>query len=230
MSVIVFGFFSLFLSEQVEGPEAHYLLLGMLLWEVVRVTQYSVSVGAMWEVWSRNITNLFVTPLNLREYLAAGVVSGALKAALILAVVSAISYLVFDFAITDIGLANLALAFVNLSLFAFAVGLVILAIIFRYGTRIQALAWGIIFLFQPLTAVYFPLATLPPVLETIALALPPTHVFEAARDSLSDQSVQWDMVLIPFVLNLVYLAAALWFFQFMYVGSRRSGQFAKLGT
>src|SRR5688572_16198666 len=35
VSVIVFGYFSLFIETRVEGPAAHYLLLGMLLWEVV---------------------------------------------------------------------------------------------------------------------------------------------------------------------------------------------------
>jgi ABC-2 type transport system permease protein len=230
MSVIVFGFFSVFLSSRVDGPASHYLLLGMLLWEIVRVTQYSISLGAMWEVWSRNLTNLFVTPLRLQEYLAAAVISGAVKSALILTVVSLISVLLFDFSITEMGVANLVLAFINLTVFAIAVGLSILGIIFRYGTRIQALAWGIIFLFQPLTAVYFPLDTLPPFLQTVAHLLPPTYVFEMARDNLSDQTIQWDMVLKPALLNLVYLTVALWFFNLMYASSRRTGQFAKLGT
>ena len=100
MSVVVFGFFSLFLSSRLDGPAAHYLLLGMLLWEVVRVTQYSISLGAMWEVWSRNLTNLFVTPLHLQEYLAAAVISGALKSLLILSVVTLISFALFDFSVT----------------------------------------------------------------------------------------------------------------------------------
>jgi ABC-2 type transport system permease protein len=230
MSVIVFGFFSKFLSSRVNGPASHYLLLGMLLWEVVRVTQYSISLGAMWEVWSRNLTNLFVTPLQLQEYLVASVISGAVKSALILSVVSLIAYALFGFSITEMGIGNLALAFVNLTVFAIAIGLMILGIIFRYGTRIQALAWGIIFLFQPLTAVYFPLATLPGILQAVAHTLPPTYVFEMARDDLSDRSIQWDMVLIPAALNLLYLTVALWFFNFMYSASRRSGQFAKLGT
>jgi len=230
MSVIVFGFFSKFLASRVDGPAKHYLLLGMLLWEVVRVTQYSISLGAMWEVWSRNLTNLFVTPLLLQEYLVAAVISGAMKSALILSVVSLIAFALFGFSITEMGLINLALAFVNLTVFAIAIGLMILGIIFRYGTRIQALAWGIIFLFQPLTAVYFPIATLPAFLQAVAHALPPTYVFEMARDDLSDRSIQWDMVFVPAALNLLYLTVALWFFNFMYSASRRSGQFAKLGT
>ena len=43
-------------------------------------------------------------------------------------------------------------------------------------------------------------------------------------------AVQWDMVLVPFALNLLYLSVALWFFNFMHLSSKRSGQFAKLGT
>jgi ABC-2 type transport system permease protein len=229
MSVIVFGFFSLFLSSQVTEPASHYLLLGMLLWEVVRVTQYSISLGAMWEVWSRNLTNLFITPLQLHEYLVAAVISGTVKSALILTTVAVIAYVFFEFSITSMGLSNLVLAFINLTIFAVAVGLVILGIIFRYGTRIQALAWGVIFLFQPLTAVYFPLDTLPSSLQALANLFPPTYVFESARESLSDQSVQWTAVLTAFLLNLVYVAGSLWFFGLMYAGSRRSGQFAKLG-
>ncbi len=230
MTVIVFGFFSKFLASQVNGPKAHYLLLGMLLWEVVRVTQYSISLGAMWEVWSRNLTNLFVTPLQLQEYLAAAIISGAVKSVIILSAVTLISVALFDFSVTEMGLTNLALAFVNLTVFAIAIGLIILGIIFRYGTRIQALAWGIIFLFQPLTAVYFPLSTLPGALRAVAHALPPTYVFQMARDDLTDRAIQWDMVLIPAALNVAYIAVALWFFNYMYALSRRTGQFAKLGT
>jgi len=123
----------------------------------------------------------------------------------------------------------LILAFINLSVFAIAVGLIILGIIFRYGTRIQALAWGVIFLFQPLTAVYFPLNTLPPFLRSVAHLFPPTYVFEAARKNLTDSGTDWGMVLAPMLINIVYIAGSLWFFTFMYRASRRSGQFAKLG-
>ena len=157
-------------------------------------------------------------------------ISGAVKSVVILTTVSLIAAALFDFNITAMGLANLALAFMNLTVFAIAVGLVILGIIFRYGTRIQALAWGVIFLFQPLTAVYFPVDTLPPFLRSAAHLFPPTYVFEMARDNLSDQSIQWGMVLTPLLLNLLYVSGSLWFFGMMYTASRRSGQFAKLGT
>jgi ABC-2 type transport system permease protein len=229
MSVVVLGYFSLFLSSRLEGPSAHYLLLGMLLWEIVRVTQYSITVGAMWEVWSRNLTNLFITPLQLQEYLIAGVISATVKSSVILATVALIAAVAFDFNMLSIGAPALVLGFVNLLLSGIAAGLLILGAIFRYGTRIQALAWGLIFLFQPLTAVYFPVATLPDFAQGIAALLPPTYVFEMARDRLNGESIKASAVLVPFALNFVYLAASVWFFKVMYGNSRRNGQFAKLG-
>jgi len=230
MSVVVFGYFSVFLSSRLDGPAAKYLLLGMLLWEVLRVTQYSITVGAMWEVWSRNLTNFFVTPLLLQEYLLAAMISATVKSAIILLTVSVIAAVMFDFQLTSIGVGTLAFAFVNLFLSGVAVGLLILGAIFRFGTRIQALAWGLIFLFQPLTAVYFPITTLPDPAQWLAAALPPSYVFEISRDRLSGDSVSAASLLLPVALNMLYLVLSMAFFRTMYASSRRSGQFAKLNV
>ena len=43
------------------------------------------------------------------------------------------------------------------------------------------------FLFLPLTCVYYPVAVLPAWLQTVAWTLPPTYVFEGMRALLIDQ-------------------------------------------
>jgi len=228
MFVVVFGLFSNFLSSQFTGAASFYLLLGMLLWEVIRITQYSMSVGALWNVWSRNLSNMFIAPLSMKEYLAAQMISGVVKSALILLIISVISAVFFKFNILTIGLASLILAFINLTIFSWSVGIAILGVIFRFGQRIQALAWGLIFLFQPLTAAFFPVKILPATLQTIAFLFPPTYVFEATRGNLENIAVNWSFMTTAFLLNLIYFAASLWFFQIMYRAAKRSGQFAKL--
>ena len=112
------------------------------------------------------------------------------------------------------------LFFINLTLFAWSVGIFILAFIFRYGTRIQALAWGLVFLFQPLTAAFFPVSVLPPPLQTIAYFFPPTFVFEAARAGLTDPTINWHMTGIAFGENIVYFAFSLWFFNLMFTKAK----------
>jgi ABC-2 type transport system permease protein len=227
MTVIVFGFVTKFLSTVMNPTIAQYLYLGTLMWEIMRVTQYSMSLGALWNVWSHNFSNMFITPLSMLEYVVAQMVSGAVKALLLFAVVALIAALLFDFNLLNMGFGNLALAFFNLLWFAYSIGLFILGIILRLGTRIQALAWGLVLVFQPLTAAYYPLSVMPPVLQSVALAFPPTYVFEAARAGLTTPGVHWDWTLTAALENVVYFALSVWFFQYMYRRSRETGQFAR---
>ena len=230
VTIVVFGFVSVYLSGAANSTAAYYLLIVMVLWEVIRITQYSISVGSLWNIWSRNLSNMFIAPLSVSEYMIAEMVSGAVKTIIILIVISLISYVVFDFNIVRIGLINLSFFFINLTIFAWSVGIVILAVIFRYGTRIQALAWGLVFLFQPLTAAFFPVNVLPEFLQTIAWVLPPTYVFEAARANIVDPSIDWSFTLIAFAQNIVYFLISIWYFHVMFNKAKETGQFAKNET
>lgn len=227
VNIVAFGFVFIFLSKG--NPQAaRYLLLGMLLWEIIRITQYSMSVGTLWNVWSRNLSNMFVTPLSLKEYIIAEMLAGTIKALLTFILISIISRFVFSFNIFDMGILNLFFFFINLTIFAWSVGIFILGILFRYGTRIQALAWGSIFIFQPLTAMFFPVSVLPSFLQTIAYLFPATYVFEAARESLTNSSINFFTIGIAFGENIFYFLLSLWFFNIMFRKSKETGQFAKM--
>ncbi len=228
MSVTVFGFVSLFLVGSVNSAAAHYLLLGILLWEIIRITQYSMSVGSLWNIWSRNLSNMFITPLSLKEFMFAQMISGTVKALFTFIIISLISLAIFDFNIFSIGAINLLMGFINLTIFSWTTGIIILGLIFRFGTRIQALAWGLIFLFQPLTASFFPLEILPDLLKVVSYALPPTYVFEAARNALTDPSINWNFAVISFLQNIIYFLLSLWFFNAMFNKSKDTGQFARM--
>ena len=227
MTVIVFGFVTRFLSTVMNPTIAQYLYLGTLMWEIMRVTQYSMSLGALWNVWSHNFSNMFITPLSMLEYVLAQMVSGAVKALLLFGLVALIASTVFGFDMLSMGAANLSLSFLNLLWFDYSIGLFILAIMFRLGTRIQALAWGLVLIFQPLTAAFYPLSVMPPALQSIARAFPPTYVFEAARNGLSAPDVHWDWFGVAAIENAIYFALSVWFFQYMFRRSRETGQFAR---
>jgi ABC-2 type transport system permease protein len=186
-----------------------------------------MSLGALWNVWSRNLSNMFITPLSMTEYVVAQMISGAVKALVLFFMVALIASLVFGFNLFVLGFENLALLFVNLLWFAYSIGLIILGIILRIGTRIQALAWGMVLIFQPLTAAYYPLAIMPPPLQTVALVFPPTYVFEAARSSLEVPGVRWDYLGIAALQNVVYFGLSVVFFAYMFNRSRATGQFAR---
>ena len=226
-TVVVFGFISTFLASVVSSTVARYLFLGMLLWEIVRVAQYSMSIEALWNVWSHNLSNMFITPLSIVEYVLAQMISATLKALVIFTVLAAIAGIAFSFNVAVMGLGNLALFFVNLVFFAWSVGLAVLGIIFRFGTRIQALAWGLVYLFPPISAAYYPLGVLPGPLQALARLIPATYVFEAARASLERPGTDWGSIGLALAENAVYFGLAVLFFAFMHRRSRLTGQFAR---
>lgn len=226
VTTIVFGFVAKYLSGE-NLTAASYLLLGMLLWHIVQVSQYSMSMGVLWNVWSRNLSSMFIAPLSIKEYVIAQIISSLIKAIGVSLVLSFSSYFIFGFNVLHIGLVNYILYFLNLVMFAWSIGIVLLGIIFKYGTRIQALAWSCIFLFQPLTAAFFPVSVLPPVLRELAFIFPPTYIFEAARGNLADTSTNLQYIGIAFCINLLYFFISSFVFNWMFNKSKETGQFAR---
>jgi len=227
VTVVVFGFVSRYLVGVTHQSAGSYLLLGLLFWEVIRVNQYSLTVGSLWNIWSHNLSNMFVAPLSVTEYIVAHLLSALIKTFVIFCGICAVAAWGFHFDVLRLGALNVAMFFANLTVFAWSVGLVLLGVIFQMGTRIQALAWGMIFLFQPLTAAFFPVSALPPAVRAVAYALPPTYVFEAARRALDVPGVNWAFVGIASAENLVYAALAIGVFSWMVARSRSSGRLAR---
>ncbi len=64
------------------------------------------------------------------------------------------------------------------------------------------------FLFLPLTCVYYPVAVLPVWLQYVAWSLPPTYVFEGMRALLIDHVFRADLMLQAFAFNIVLFGAA----------------------
>ena len=52
-------------------------------------------------------------------------------------------------------------------------------LLLRNGLGAENLAWGFMFLFLPLTCVYYPVSVLPDWLQIFAWMLPPTYVLRA---------------------------------------------------
>jgi ABC-2 type transport system permease protein len=227
MSVILFGLITNFIGGVQAATNASIFIMGALLWQVVSINQYNVTVSTMWSVWSHNLTNLFIAPISLREYLTAHVLAAGLRTLAVSALLALGIFWFFDFNILQLGAVNLVLFFINLSLFAWWLGIVLLGFIFRYGTRIQAIAWGVIFLFQPITAAFFPASVLSGPLQAVAYSLPATYVFEAAREALAGGGVNWRFAGIAFAMNILYFVLALLLFRQLFRRSKQTGQFAR---
>ncbi len=227
LSIVVFGFLATYLSGAGNKAASNYVIMGMLLWQAMFVMQYSITVPSLWNVWSRNLSNMFVSPIRLQEYLLAHAITGLVKALLVLTISSiAVSYS-FGFNLLSLGFMPLLIIIFNLMLFGVALGIMLLGFIFRFGTKIQALAWGFISILQPLVAAFYPVKTLPYILQKIALTLPPTYIFEGARALLVNKKEGYGQFLIAALLSILYLILAIIIFNKLFETSKETGQFAR---
>ena len=74
----------------------------------------------------------------------------------------------FGFNLWALGFA-LAAFFANLMLTGWAVGIFVSGLVLRNGLGAETFAWSIMFLFLPLTCVYYPVAVLPAWLQAVRL-------------------------------------------------------------
>lgn len=226
-SIIVFGLMTLYLAGSTGKMIASQVLSGMIFWQVVNIAQYSIGVGCLWDVWSRNLTNIFISPIRVSEYLLSFGITGTIKSFVVLMLASILSLLIFHFNIFSMGLVNMFLIFINLVFFGFAFGVVMLGLIVRFGTRVAAFAWGLINLFQPFMAVIYPVSVLPQPFRSIAYLLAPTYAFEAMRKNLAGQNAITEII-IAMILNVIFLMGAIIFFRYMFAKSKETGEFARL--
>lgn len=225
VSVLVFGFLSRYLAN---GSVGGVVVVGMLLWEVLRMNQYAVSVNSMWQIWAHNLTNVFIAPVSTFEYIVAHCLLALGKCFAVAAVMWAVSALAFHVTILDLGAATMLWSLVLMVVLGWGLGWLFLGFVFRYGTSVQAVTWGTIVLLQPLCAVYYPVSVIPTWLRWASWSLPPTYVFEAARHALGHGGAV-DVRLLSWgsLLTVVWFVACLLGFLWLFARSREVAQFAR---
>ena len=232
MELLVWGYVSMYfqsLSAGALSKTISSLINAMIFWDILYRSQQSVSISFVEDIWTQNIVNLLVSPLKIWEWVLATFIYGILKTLLITLLLTAIALTLYHFnLIGSLGLYLVPLGF-NLLLFGWAVGIFTAALIVRWGHAAEALIWGIPFFIQPISAVFYPLDTLPGWLQAIAKALPSTYVFEGMRAATVTKQMPMNYFLIALGLNGVYFILGGLFFQQMYVSSRKSGRLGRLG-
>jgi ABC-2 type transport system permease protein len=200
----------------------------VLLWDILFRGQLGFSISFLEEMWSRNIGNLMMSPLRPGEFIIALMVMSVVRLAVGAVPVTFLAIAFFGFNIYGLGLALVAFFF-NLMLTSWAIGIFVSGLILRNGMGAENLAWSIMFLFMPLTCVYYPVTTLPVWLQPVAWVLPPTYVFEGMRALLIDKVFRPDLMLDALALNAVLFAAGVFGFLKLLESARRHGSLMQTG-
>jgi ABC-2 type transport system permease protein len=230
VQMLVWGFLQMHLARSTTMFEqAAGLLIGaVLLWDILLRSQFGFSLSFLEEMWSRNLSNILMSPLRPGEYVISLMAISILRLFLGLLPVVLLANLFFGFNLFSFGFA-LGAFFANLVFAGWTIGLIANGVVIRYGMGAESFTWVAVFFLLPICCVYYPLSTLPAWLQPISEALPPTHVFEGMRALVINKTFRADEMLVALGLNVLYLSAAYLMFLYFLLQARRKGSLMQIG-
>jgi ABC-2 type transport system permease protein len=230
MQMILWGFITLFLVQHSTwvARASGILLSAVLLWDVLFRGQLGVSLSFFEEMYSRNLAQLFVSPLRPYELVAATLLISLIRTLIGVGTAAALAIVFYRYSIFSMGLPLLAF-FSNLLVMGWAIGLMVSALVLRYGLGAESLAWVAIFAVQPVSGIYYPVSVLPDWLQRVAAALPSSHVFEGMRAVLIEHRFPSGQLMAAAGLNAAYLAVGIAVFLYAFHVARRRGLLLHIG-
>lgn len=230
VQMILWGFVTKFFLGHSDwvAQAAGVLISAVLLWDVLFRANLGVSLPFIEEMWSRNLAQLFISPLRDVELIVALVMMSLVRTLISVTPAAFLALPFFDVWVFQLGLPLLAF-FANLLIFGSVIGIGVAALILRFGLGAESLCWLGIFLLAPVSAIYYPVSALPGWLQMIALMLPSAHTFEGMRGVLFDGVFSWSHFWWAAGLNAVLLTAASLFFLHMMKQARIKGLLMQQG-
>jgi ABC-2 type transport system permease protein len=212
MDVILWGSLGVFIAQENEASRASvpYLLAGLMLFWTLTQVQLTGSTAFMEETWTRNLLNVLTTPLKPLEYLAGTSIFGLAKLVLTLLTLTITTILLYGFDLSAVGWSVIPIVTL-LVLNGWALALVVIGLILRFGQSAEILTWGLNYVVLAVSGVFFPVEALPGGMRHFAGVLPTTHAFAAARAVLDGATVPWSRLGMATLGTAVFLGLSIWF-------------------
>jgi len=230
IQIILWGFISKFftLHSNYYNETLGVILTAAILYDFLFRSSISFNMSFLEEIWSRNFTNLFISPLKLSEIIIALIFTALIRTLIGLVPAILITTPLFGISIFKLGI-PLAFLFISLYMFGVTLGLFVSSGLLRYGPAFENIAWSSLFLLAPLGCIYYPISILPEFLQFIAKCLPLVYIFEEVRSILVDNFVDYSNIMTALILNIVYLNIGIALFYYSFNQARKKGSLINVG-
>ncbi|OGH15829.1 MAG: hypothetical protein A3C22_01975 [Candidatus Levybacteria bacterium RIFCSPHIGHO2_02_FULL_37_10] len=224
IDLILWGLTSAYFTKYAANiPQLTLILLsGVLLWIIVWRGQSEITIGILDDLWNRNLINLFASPLKFSEWIMALIALGIIKSIISFLFGVLVAYLLYAVNIAPYAFYLIPFALL-LIMAGWSMGFFIAALILRFGTRIQTLAWTAPWVLSPFSAIYYPVSILPDWAQKISSLLPTSYIFEGMREVINTGNLDSMKIIISLTLNIIYLTLSVYFLKSSFNKIMRSG-------
>ncbi len=223
LDIIIWGGVGLALVKN--GQPAVQIALSILSAVMMRVFTYCYVNNAFnfsSEMMSRNIINLFATPLTFNEWFCGGMISGGTISFLLLLFSTVIAWLIFGVFILN-SVLGLLVFIIPLLISAWAVSCISIMILMVLGVHAQRLIFVMAWLFIPFSGVYYSLNLMPMWIQKVAQYIPMSYIFEALRIFFLEGRISLAHLIYGYGLAIIYFIITLTACNLMFERSRRLG-------
>jgi len=230
VQMITWGFVTTFFLGHSSwvAEAAGVLISAVLLWDVLFRSNLGVSLTFMEEMWARNLGQLFVSPLRPYEMVTALMIMSLIRTVISVTPAAVLALPFYDVWVFSLG-PPLVAFFANLLVFGWAIGLIVSALVLRFGLGAESLAWVAIFAVAPVSGVYYPIDTLPGWLQPLSWSLPSAYVFEGMRAVLFDNDFRLDLFAGAVGFNLLFVGGSAAYFLRTFRVARKRGLLLQQG-
>jgi ABC-2 type transport system permease protein len=230
LDLVVWGFITIYLMRfKGDMPGIITFFLGaLILWDVLFRAQQGITISFLEEIWARNLMNLFASPLTPGEFLAATMAISIFKVMVVSVVMVVAALLFYSYNIFIIGLSLIPFV-LNLLVTGWIIGILTTSLIMRFGQEAEVLAWGMVFLFQPISCVFYPMNVLPGWLYGIAWGNPAAHIFEGMRAVLTEGTLPMIHLGWALGLNALFLTLIIGWFHYIFGICKDRGSLVRVG-
>ena len=230
LDLVIWGFITVYLTRfQSQVPGFVTFFLGaLILWDMLFRSQQGITISFLEELWARNLMNLFASPLKPSEFLAATMIMSIFKVTAVAVVMTLCALLFYSYNVFMIGLWLIPFI-LNLVLTGWVIGVFTTSLIMRFGQEAEVLAWSMVFLFQPISCVFYPMEILPGWLKPVAWANPAAHIFEGMRAVLGAAGAPSVSLAWAVGLNGLFLVIAVWWFYRTFAYCKDQGLLVRIG-
>ena len=226
IDLLTFGLLTVYIDKlNMQAGVTTAMLGGLILWTLVYNIQRDITVSLLEDAWSRNLYNIFSSPLSIGEVIIGTLILSMIKVLITTTFLLLLSWKLFGFNLFQSGLPILFFV-LNIFVFGWAFGYITSSLIFRFGTRLQNIAWSLIAVLYPISGIFYPLDTLPLWLAKIAGLFPISYIFESFRAIiLRGEFPDTKTVFIIVILNLFYFALGIYLYIKGFKHAKKRGWF-----
>ena len=230
IQIILWGFISKFFTTYSDyyNNTVGIILTCAILYDFLFRSSISFNMLFLEEIWSRNFTNLFITPLKINEIIISLIFTALIRTLIGLVPAIILTSPLFGVSILKLGF-PLMLLFLSLYIFGITLGLLVSSGLLRYGPSFENIAWSSLFLLAPLGCIYYPIEILPEIFQVIAKTLPLVYIFDETRNILINGTINYNNLIYAYVLNSFYLIFSIVMFYASYSQAKKKGTLINMG-